>query len=77
MTQEGLESRLLKHNTGAYNGSFTAQAKDWELYYLIECEKTEQAVNIEKHIKRMKSRKYLENIKKYPEMVDRLKERFR
>jgi putative endonuclease len=36
----------------------------------------EQAREIEKHLKKMKSRKYLENLKRYPEMLGKLLLRF-
>jgi putative endonuclease len=35
-----------------------------------------QALRIEKHIKNMKSKKYIEDIKKYPEITERLKEKY-
>ena len=76
MTQESIESRLKKHNSGEYTSSFTSQARDWELFFLIECETTQQAIRIEKHIKSMKSRKYIEDLKKFPEISVKLKNRF-
>jgi putative endonuclease len=33
-------------------------------------------IEIEKHIKRMKSRVYIENLKKYPDVINRLKEKY-
>jgi len=38
----------------------------------MECENKTQALAIEKHIKSMKSKIYIENLKKYPEMVTKL-----
>ena len=52
------------------------KASDWELFLLIPCETIEQAVFIESRIKRMKSRKYIENLKKYPEMVEKILKEF-
>ena len=51
---------------------FTANAKDWLLYLKIVCTTRKQALLIEGHIKSMKSKVYIENLKKYPEMVEKL-----
>ena len=75
-TQEPLESRLKKHRQGFYNRSFTKITTDWDVYYFIVCECTAQALSIEKHIKKMKSRTYLENLKKYSEISIKLKQKY-
>ena len=51
---------------------FTYRANDWEVFLKIDCESKEQAVGIEKHIKKMKSSIYIRNLKKYPEIQKRL-----
>jgi putative endonuclease len=60
-----------------YYGSskFTAKANDWILYYEIECASFTQALKIENHIKRMKSKSYIRNLHKYPEMTEKLLEK--
>jgi putative endonuclease len=69
-----IEERLQLHNTGYFGGkSYTHLTSDWELYLLIPCNTIKQAVFIESKIKKMKSRKYIENLKKYPEMITKLK----
>ena len=55
--------------------SFTKIAEDWELFLKIECKDIFEARKIERHIKKMKSKKYLENLKKYPEIIKKLKEK--
>jgi putative endonuclease len=61
------------HNTGQFGGkSYTHITSDWELFLLIPCETITQAIYIELRIKNMKSRKYIENLKKYPEIVERI-----
>lgn len=55
---------------------FTANANDWKLFLLISCKSKTQALSIEKHIKKMKSKTYIENLKKYPEMIDKLKSKY-
>jgi len=73
----GIKERLKLHNNGHFGGkSYTSRSKDWEVYLLIPCPTIEQAVSIESRIKRMKSRKYIENLKKYPELVEKMIKEF-
>ena len=72
-----LDKRLVEHNEGVYARSFTKKAQDWELFFAIACENKTQAIQIEKHIKRMKSVVYIKNLKLYPEIAERLKEKYR
>jgi putative endonuclease len=68
-----IEERIELHNNGHFGGkSFTYKASDWEIYLLIPCDSIEKAVFIESRIKKMKSRKYIENLKKYPEMIEKI-----
>lgn len=69
---EDMAERLRLHNTHEFKNSYTKQASDWELYYSISCTSRGQARKIEQHIKRMKSRKYYENLQKYPEIAEKL-----
>jgi putative endonuclease len=70
------ENRLEQHNSNFYDSAYTKKANDWKKFLLIECESKSQALKIEKHIKNMKSVTYLKNLKKYPEMVLKLKEKY-
>ena len=54
------------------NRKFTHNASDWTLYLKMECESKNQAMLIEKHIKKMKSKIYIQNLIKYPEIIDSL-----
>jgi len=65
--------RCEKHNIQYYGSQkFTAKAKDWQVLLEIPCVTLYQAKKIESHIKKMKSKVYIQNLKKYPEMVSRL-----
>jgi len=67
------EERLDKHNYAFYGyNKFTASTSDWQLFLAIECKSIGQARKIEAHIKKMKSRKYIQNLLTYPEMIERL-----
>ncbi len=77
-THEDVVHRIQKHNQGTYGKSkFTSKAKDWVLFLFIECNDYSQAVNIERHIKKMKSKTYITNLAKYPEMILKLKDRYK
>ena len=66
-----LEERLLFHKHPE-SRKFTAKANDWMLFFTIKCNSKKQALSIEKHVKRMKSKKYIQNLKKYPEIIEKL-----
>jgi putative endonuclease len=71
-----IKARIEQHNNGQFKGSYTTIAKDWALYFKISCENIVIARKIEKHIKRMKSRKYLENLLLYKDISDKLLEKY-
>jgi len=48
-------------------------AEDWELYQSIDELAYQQARLIEAHLKKMKSTTYIQNLTKYPEIIERLK----
>ena len=65
--------RLVLHLNKYYgDNKYTSKADDWKLFLTIECSNKPQALAIEKHIKKMKSSKYINNLKQYPEMIDKL-----
>ena len=71
-TTNNLTKRLEKHNNGTYRESFSVKGVSRQFYFSINCNTSEQAYAIEKHIKRMKSSDYIRNLKRYPEMVENL-----
>ncbi len=72
-----LEERLKLHNTGYFGGKIIyPKTSDWEFFLIIPCETITQAVFVESRIKKMKSRKYIENLKKYPEMIEKILKEF-
>ena len=70
-----LDQRLVFHKNSPTH-KFTGKADDWELFYEFECPSKKIAKLIEAHIKRMKSRRYIENLKRYPEIMERLMEKY-
>jgi putative endonuclease len=72
-----IEKRLKLHSIGHFGGkSYTCRSNDWEVFLLISCKTIEQAVYVESRIKKMKSRKYIENLKKYPELIEKVMKDF-
>ena len=69
--------RLERHHNDYYENKWTKKGKPWTLFLTIDCEDKKQAEAIERHIKRMKSKKYVENLTKYREMIEKLLERYK
>ena len=70
------EIRFQEHNSKKYASSYTAKVNDWAVILKVEQLEHGQARKIESHIKRMKSRRYIENICKYPEIIQKLIEKY-
>ena len=72
-TQEDANSRLDKHNNGSSGKSkFTSTANDWQLVLFIPTKDYTHAIRIEKKIKSMKSSIYIQNLTKFPELLEKL-----
>ena len=71
-----LEKRILEHNIGKNDRSYTKRASDCELYFVIDELEYEVSRKIENYVKSMKSRKYIENLRKIDELKLNLKTRF-
>jgi len=68
--------RLERHNSDYYDDKWTAKGKPWGLFLEVECGSRSQAESIERHIKRMKSKQYIRNLAKYPEITEKLKAKY-
>jgi len=77
MTSESTDIRLQKHLSDYYKKpKFTNCASDWVIFWSLECPNLIIAGKIESHIKKMKSRKYLEDLKKFPEISRKLIDKY-
>ena len=72
-----LEIRLEEHKSKKFIDGFTSKADDWELFFSIDSLSYSQARNIELHIKKMKSKKYIYDLKKYEEIVSKLIDKYK
>jgi putative endonuclease len=70
---DNLEHRLKEHREKFFEDAFTTRADDWVLVFSLCDLIYEQARKIEKHIKKMKSGKYIHNLVRYKEMSEKLK----
>ncbi|WP_370691899.1 GIY-YIG nuclease family protein [Rhodonellum sp.] len=69
VTTLAVQERIENHINKKYGKlNFTQKANDWVLHHYIQCEDFSQARKIEIHIKKMKSKIYIINLKKYPEI---------
>nr|WP_294774038.1 GIY-YIG nuclease family protein [uncultured Flavobacterium sp.] len=66
---DDMELRLLKHNNHSYEGSFTKIAEDWQVVLLFECRSRNQSLLLEKFIKSMKSKIFIQKIIENPEIL--------
>jgi putative endonuclease len=71
-----LDYRIEQHLNKDFCKSFTARAEDWELFFFIDHLHYDQARMIEGHIKKMKSKVYIRNLKKYPDMAKKLIDKY-
>ena len=73
---EDFDKRFQWHKDELFDRSHTKRAEDWTVFLIIECISRKQAVNIESHIKRMKSKKYISDLIKYPDIIEKLKAKY-
>jgi len=71
-----LEERLKWHNNERLNVGVSKRKILWEYFFTLEVGNSKIAGKIENHIKRMKSRKYILNLLKYPEIGYKLIEKY-
>jgi putative endonuclease len=71
-----LQKRLEEHRHKVFKDSYTSKTEDWILCFSCEGLAYTQARAIESHIKRMKSKTYIENLLKFPEIILRLKNQY-
>ncbi|WP_133554344.1 GIY-YIG nuclease family protein, partial [Algoriphagus boseongensis] len=71
-----LEKRLEEHNQNTFSKAHTKNVNDWEIFFSIECSSRNQAIKIESHIKSTRKRKYYQDLKKYPEISQKLIQKY-
>ena len=61
-TTDDVLKRMGEHNSGFYSEAYTVKGVPWVLRLSFECESGEKAYGIEKFLKRIKSRIFLEKV---------------
>ncbi|MBY5950220.1 GIY-YIG nuclease family protein [Algoriphagus marincola] len=74
---ENYKRRISEHNSGFFKNSSTKVARDWITFILLPCKSRSQALKIESHIKKAKSRRFIENLRKYPEIAEKLLSKYK
>ena len=69
---EDLDQRIIHHNTPIDGLKFTAKGIPWKLFLSVPCQSKEHAAKLEKLIKSKKSKIFIENLKKYPELIEKI-----
>ena len=64
-----LEKRIEMHNTHSYKRAFTKAADDWYLKLAFNCKNREDALFLERFIKRMKSKKFIQKVILNPDIL--------
>ena len=78
ITSLDVEERLANHLSKRYGKQhYTYKADDWKLFWKLSCENMSQARKIELHIKKMKSKVYIQNLIKYTEISEKLLSKYR
>lgn len=70
-----VEFRLAQHNNHYFKTNFTKSADDWILSLKCRCQNRQEALFLEKFIKRMKSKVFIEKIIDDPEILVELLKR--
>ena len=73
-----MHDRLHKHNHANYGKHrFTAKTNEWTRFLSVKVDCSSQGLAIEKHIKKMKSKVYILNLAKYPEIIEGLLSKYK
>ncbi len=67
-----VQTRLDRHNTDYYESKWSKKGKPWTLFSSFLFKDRGHAQKVEQHIKRMKSKQYIKNLVKYPEIWEKL-----
>ncbi|MBK5213266.1 MAG: GIY-YIG nuclease family protein [Flavobacteriaceae bacterium] len=63
------DERLKQHNIHYFKSNFTKASNDWKLSLKYLCRNKEEAVFLEKFIKKMKSRVFIKKVIENPEIL--------
>jgi putative endonuclease len=68
-TTDDPSRRLLEHNTQKHKDAYTCKGIPWELMLSYACKTSKSAYDLERFIKRMKSRVFIEKVINTPSIL--------
>ncbi|MBP5982188.1 MAG: GIY-YIG nuclease family protein [Fluviicola sp.] len=68
-TTDNPANRLIEHNSIKYEDAYTVKGIPWDLKLAYQCKSSENAYLIEKFIKRMKSKVFIQKIIDFPDIL--------
>ena len=68
-TTDNPANRLIEHNSIKYEEAYTVKGIPWGLVLVHPCKSSKNAYLIEKFIKRMKSKVFIQKIINFPDML--------
>ncbi|MCZ8169159.1 GIY-YIG nuclease family protein [Flavobacterium sp.] len=69
---QNLDLRLSQHNTHTFTKGFTKAAEDWEVVLTYQNSSRTTILKLERFIKKMKSRVFIQKLIQNPELIDKL-----
>ena len=75
-TTDDVLKRMGEHNSGFYSEAYTVKGVPWVLSLSFESESSEKAYGIEKFLKRMKSRIFLDKVIVNPNILLEIQNKF-
>lgn len=64
--------RLFQHNTHTFSKGFTKVADDWEVVLTFQHSSRTTVLKLERFIKKMKSKVFIQKLIQNPELIDKL-----
>ena len=68
-----LTQRLHFHNNPIESRKFTAKGIPWEMVFFFKCNDKSEAIELERKLKKMKSRKLLEKLIANPSLIEQFR----
>jgi putative endonuclease len=75
-SSDNFNLRLQEHNNALYPDAFTKRGIPWKKILILDGLTSKQAYLIENHLKKMKSKKYIQNLIMYPELTEKIVEKY-
>ena len=75
-TSDDPKRRLLEHNEVKYDKAFSAKGIPWEMKLYYACKSSSNAYELERFIKRMKSKVFIERVLQNPKILEEIESKY-